>query len=363
MLAINFGGLGDEILFLPTLKSIKLEHPDWHITLLTEPRSAAISQLTNLIDANIKFDIKKQPLLPGDYLELISLLRMGRYDAVLSSGSSPLVSILLFTSGIPTRIGYDAGALSKTLLTAAVPLNRDQYAGYMYHDLVRGLGITSAPEPPTLEANQESLTRMSLFLEEATTDSQVAKGQKPNQRVLIHPGSSQLALQKGINKTWSIDNWCELIRRLVTMNCQVVLAGGPDDEKSISEINNNLGQSAQFTDSAKGRFINAYGRTKSICDLVALMQLSQLIVCVDSAPMHIAAGLQKRVVALFGPTDAAKLLLQSDRIVALEEKHNKGAMNQPQEGVLIPLDVVFHTVIDQLTRASVQESSLEFRRS
>ena len=37
ILAINFGGLGDEILFLPALISLKKEFPDSKITLALEP--------------------------------------------------------------------------------------------------------------------------------------------------------------------------------------------------------------------------------------------------------------------------------------------------------------------------------------
>ena len=39
ILAINFGGIGDEIFFLPTLISLKKEFPNSEITLALEPRS------------------------------------------------------------------------------------------------------------------------------------------------------------------------------------------------------------------------------------------------------------------------------------------------------------------------------------
>ncbi|MBY0358137.1 MAG: glycosyltransferase family 9 protein [Candidatus Obscuribacterales bacterium] len=347
MLAINFGGLGDEVLFLPTLKSIRAEHQDWHITLLTEPRSRSITQLTDLIDSNICFDIKKKPLLLSDYVDLVKLIRQGKYDLVLSSGSSPQVAALLFLSGIPRRIGYDSGPLSRFLLTSAVPLNKNQYAGYMYHDLVHGLDITLDPEPPTITITKEAQERMSAFIAAAKPTAAT------KHRVLIHPGSSLLALQKGIDKTWSAANWSELIKQLLAEQCQVILAGGPDDEACIAAITAELNLSGSLAEA----FINAYGKTKSVCDLAALMQLSDLIVCVDSAPMHIAAGLQKRVVALFGPTEPDKLLLQSDRVVALRDQ----STNQFAEGVQLPPSVVYRSAADQLTRAAIQESSLEFR--
>ena len=60
ILAINFGGIGDEILFLPTLISLKKEFPNAKITLALEPRSKSIKDLTNIIDELILVDIKNK---------------------------------------------------------------------------------------------------------------------------------------------------------------------------------------------------------------------------------------------------------------------------------------------------------------
>ena len=49
ILAINFGGIGDEIFFLPTLISLK-KFQNSHITLALEPRSKSVKDLTDVID-------------------------------------------------------------------------------------------------------------------------------------------------------------------------------------------------------------------------------------------------------------------------------------------------------------------------
>ena len=50
ILMVNFGGIGDEILFLPAISSIKKEFPDSKITLALEPRSKSVKDLSNMID-------------------------------------------------------------------------------------------------------------------------------------------------------------------------------------------------------------------------------------------------------------------------------------------------------------------------
>ena len=135
ILAVNFGGIGDEIFFLPTLISLKKEFPNSKITLALEPRSKSVKDLTDVIDDLILVDIKGK----NKYFELLKLVFQawgGRFDFVISSGGNKLISILLFLMGAKKRYGYDTGKLSRILLTKAVPLNKNQYACAMYHDLV-----------------------------------------------------------------------------------------------------------------------------------------------------------------------------------------------------------------------------------
>ncbi len=308
LLAINFGGLGDEILFLPTLKSIRDAHPNWHITLLCEPRSKSIFELTNLIDDIITFDIKKIPLLPNDLISLLILIRKGKFDIVVSSGSSYLVSMLLFLSGIKTRIGYYSGPLSKLLLSHAQPLNKEQYAASMYHDLVKGLGIQGQITQPAITVAKDSTEKINKLL---------PIEEKRLFRIVLHPGTSKLAIKKGIIKTWAADNWTDLIKHLLLkQNVQVVLAGGPDDDEIISTILDKLKASnVSLTDT--NNFVLVYGKTKNIADLAALIESCQLLICLDSAPMHIGVALNKSLIAMFGPTDPKKLLPKNNRFIVI----------------------------------------------
>ena len=96
ILAINFGGIGDEIFFLPTLISLKKEFPNSKITLALEPRSKSIKDLTNIIDDMIFID----PKGANKYFEMLKLLikaRQGNFDVVISSLISMLYSILFYT--------------------------------------------------------------------------------------------------------------------------------------------------------------------------------------------------------------------------------------------------------------------------
>jgi len=357
LLAINFGGIGDEILFLPTLATIKKALPDWSITLMVEPRSASVAQVTDLIDEIIAFDIKKRPLFPGDLREVLSLIRSGGFDVVVSSGSSPMVSMLLFLSGVPVRVGYRTGALSTLLLTDPAPLNREQYAGSMYHSLagqlVKSFGLpeeSDSAKNPRAHLNQDSLASMQDLLVGLGIESSAERRSGDSRIVLFHPGTSRLAVEKGIIKTWPAGSWVELAAMLDSLagesgeKLQIVLAGGPDDAEAIEQI----------TRESSKQIVSAYGGTKSLADLAALIHLSDLMVCVDSAPMHLAVALGKPLVALFGPTNPYLLLPDDPRFKFIWD--NKNARRDMFDG--LGVDIAPSTVLNTIKALLAQPAIL-----
>ncbi len=298
---INYGGIGDEILFLPTIKSLKKTYPDTEITLVLEPRSKSVKDLTTLIDNIIECDIKSSNKIL-QVLKLILKLRKGHYDAVISAGASPLVSLILFLSGIKKRYGYDTGLLSRILLTKAIKLNKNQYAGNMYHDLVSGVCDLTA-ELPEIEIEDSFHTNPNKPAE----IFEIPELPEDKKIILIHPGSSKLSKEKNIIKSFS--EWSELIKKLQdTDKYTVILAGGPDDKEVIEKIIQNIDEK---------NVLNFFGKTKNIKHLVKIMKKSDLCICIDSAPMHIAVGLRKKLLAIFGPTDEKKLLPVDDLFVPI----------------------------------------------
>lgn len=283
ILAINFGGIGDEIFFLPSLISLKKEFPDSEITLALEPRSKGINDLTSVIDNLILINPKGK----NKYFEMFKLLlsaQKGRYDIVISSGSNKLISILLFLTGIKIRCGYDTGALSRILLTNPVKLNKKQYACSMYHDLIRGLTKHNT-ELPEIE---------------------IERRPKINNSVLIHPGVSRLSVEKGCIKTITPEVWAKTIDLLVAEGKKVMLAGGPDDKECIDKILSLV---------RTQNFVNLYGTTKNLKDLAGLISSADKFLCSDSAPLHIAVALHTKTYVIFGPTDKDALIPKSDMVI------------------------------------------------
>lgn len=289
ILVINFGGIGDEILFLPTLISLKKEFPDSKITLALESRSKGICDLTDIIDDVIFADIKTK----NKYLELLKLIikaRFGKYDMVISSGGSKFISIILFLTGIKKRYGYDTGNLSQKLLTKTVKLNKNQYACAMYHDLVT------------------PLTEHKTLLPEINIEKQ----EKELNTVLIHPGVSKMSIQKGCIKTVTPEIFARTIDILSKNGKKVILTGGKDDEECINEIKKLV----------KEPFVDYFGKTKNLKELAELISKCEKFLCSDSCPLHVAVGVGTKTYVIFGPTNYETLTPKSDNIVPILANDN-----------------------------------------
>lgn len=289
ILLVNFGGIGDEILFMPVIQCLRKTYPNSKITLCLEGRSSAFIKLTNLLDSHFCIDIKTK----NKYIEMLKLYfkaLTGGYDLVISSGSNPLISVLLFFTGIKTRIGYGVSSISKRLLTYPVKLNKNQYASNMYFDLVKPVSDCEF-ELPHIDIDE---------------------CEKEYNSVLIHPGVSAMSVSKQITKTFNADIWSDLIKKLLAKGKKVYLAGGPDDTDCIEKIRINL-KDADLTN-----FTDMFGKTKNIFDLVKLIKKSEVLICSDSAPMHIGVATNTKTIAVFGPTDDEKLLPKSDKFFAVK---------------------------------------------
>ena len=287
ILVVNFGGIGDEILFLPALSSLKKEFSDAKITLCLEPRSKSIKDLTNLIDDVICVDIKGK----HKYLELLKFVlkaAFSKFDMVFSSGANQLIPLMLFMTGIRYRYGFSSGKLSKILLTEAVKLDKNRYASAMYHELVTPVTdkVTFLPEIDAGEIEKESGS------------------------VIVHPGVSKMSVQKNMIKTWTPEIWAELIKKIIEKGKKVYLIGGPDDKECIEKIDAVL--------NGFPNYVNLYGTTKNIMDLAKLTKKAEVLICSDSAPMHIGVGVGTKTLALFGPTDEKKLIPDDERFIAIK---------------------------------------------
>jgi|694.fasta_scaffold38563_8 putative inorganic carbon (HCO3(-)) transporter len=325
VLFIHSGGLGDIVLLSPALKALSESlNEKAKLDLLVETRafqgSKEFFQVTDNKINEIKFfDFKGK----FAFLKIFSLLAILRnYSTIISSGRSPLISLLLFLSGAKKRIGFKSS--TGFLLTDQISLNESQYASSMLFDLIKP--FVENREFFSKTGNQLNLERSSEILSykqgEGYSKPQISEQlldmavpAKPlienlnlsSGYILIHPGVSKLSLQKGIIKSPDIEYWIELIKEALGEfpNFKIVLTGGPDEKELVSEFDQAL--------SDKPNFINLLKeKSFSLLETTQLIKQSKVFICADSAPLHLAISVNASIVALFGPTDPVKLIPEKE---------------------------------------------------
>ncbi|MGK7921501.1 MAG: glycosyltransferase family 9 protein [Trichodesmium sp.] len=309
ILALVPGGIGDQILFFPTLDDLKQSYPESQIDVIVEPRSKGAYRVCKSVRDVLTYDFKDANSL-ADWGNLLGIMRDREYEAVISLGQRWTVGLLLWLTGIPKRVGYAGnGAI---FLSDPIPLKTEQYAAQMYHDLLQGMDITT----PFKEI---SINVLKTDIDEAEAEQQ-RLGVAESGYILIHGGSSQLAQVKGIDKIYPTNYWQEIISELQQKqpNLPVVIVKGPEDAPWVNQIKESSPDIKVVTPRDVGK-------------LAAMIAGANLMICTDSAPMHLAVAVGTYTIALFGPTEPDKLLPKSDRVVAIKSSTGKMADISPQE--------------------------------
>lgn len=106
-----------------------------------------------------------------------------------------------------------------------------------------------------------------------------------------------LARSRREEKNWPIPRFAEVARALQERaRATVILLGSEADRADVAALKAELGDCA----------IDLCGRT-SLTELLGLLKQLDLLVTVDSGPMHMAAAVGTPVVAVFGPTDPVRV--------------------------------------------------------
>ena len=95
---------------------------------------------------------------------------------------------------------------------------------------------------------------------------------------------------------------------LAHKNIRVILTGENKD-KSLSR---------KLIAKARAKPASFVGKT-SILQLAALIKHCRVYISPDSAPLHVAAGMQVPIIAFFGPTDARRHMPPADKSVILHK--------------------------------------------
>ena len=180
-----------------------------------------------------------------------------------------------FFAGIPNRIGF-TGESRFGLINRRQPLDKQKLPRMVDRFLALGPTGSSGADAdmPRLSAKPGAVEALRSALHLAT----------PNRLAVLCPGA-----EYGPAKRWPTEHFATLAKTLDQAGYTVWIIGSAKDQEAGAAIESLSG----------GLAINLCGRTK-LAEAIDLMSAADIVVSNDSGLMHVAAALQRPLIALFG---------------------------------------------------------------
>jgi len=287
ILLIKPSSPGDIIHALPVLHGLRRRYPAARIAWLVATPFVNLIETDAALSEVIPFDRKRfgrigrSLRVTGDFARFVQDLRRRQFDLAIDLQGLFRSGFLARACGASVRIGFaNAREMAWIFYTDKIAAaDSESHAADRNYAVAGMLGFADVPMDFSIAITEADRGRVSALLKES--------GFLPGQRyAVLVPGT------RWETKRWPVERLgrlASLIRQDHYLDC--VLVGGADDVEDAERA----------VEVSKGAAKNLCGRT-TLRQLAALIDRASIVVTADSTPMHLAAVLNRPVVALFGPT-------------------------------------------------------------
>lgn len=272
--------LGDVVMAQPAMRAVAEALPHSHITLYGRPWLADLLPFLGL----------------GEHAAFRQQIP-AHSDAAILFRNSLHAAWDTFRAGTDKRIGFRGqwrSLLLKPAITPKLDMKIEHHREY-FLDLVEQIGIPVANREVSLQ----------------TPDAEVEAGRKlmqqhgldPEKTICVAPGA-----QFGGAKRYPAQSYRHALGLLAGDGWHVLALGTPQ-ERDIAE---------QCMENVQTPHWNASGET-SLRQALQIIATSRLLLCNDSGLMHVAAGMGRPVVAMFGATSPERTAPSGEHVTLLYE--------------------------------------------
>ncbi len=264
-------------LFITLKKSL----PDCQIDVLAPSWSLALLERMPEVNKAIAMPLSHGQFGFFDRLKLGKKLRANHYDQAILLPNSWKSALIPFVANIPIRTGY-IGECRWGLLNDARKLDKSVMTMTVQRFVALGLTPDTANIPPYCPTPR-------IVINEDQQNSVIKKFKLPGSKkiVALCPGA-----EYGEAKRWPASYYAEVAKVKIAQGFQIWLFGSAKDQVIAEQINNQV----------EGACVDFTGQT-SLAEAVDLMSLVDVVVTNDSGLMHVAAALDKKIIAIYGSSD------------------------------------------------------------
>ncbi|MGP3122535.1 ADP-heptose--LPS heptosyltransferase RfaF [Serratia nevei] len=338
ILVIGPSWVGDMMMSQSLYRTLKAEYPSAKIDVMAPAWCRPLLARMPEVNQALAMPLGHGALGLGERRRLGRALRANRYDRAYVLPNSFKSALVPFFADIPQRTGWRGemryGLLNdvRVLDKAAFPLMVQRYVALAY-DKGRIQRADDLPQPllwPQLQVSDEEIAD--------TTAAFNLTGSRPI--VGFCPGA-----EFGPAKRWPHYHYAALAQRLIESGYQIALFGSAKDHEAGEQIR------AALQEDARDFCLNLAGKTQ-LEQAVILIAACRAVVSNDSGLMHVAAALNKPLIALYGPSspDFTPPLSDKARVIRLISGYHKVRKGDAEQGYHQSLiDIQPQQVLDALT--------------
>ncbi|WP_148875635.1 ADP-heptose--LPS heptosyltransferase RfaF [Serratia marcescens] len=338
ILVIGPSWVGDMMMSQSLYRTLKAEYPSAEIDVMAPAWCRPLLARMPEVNQALAMPLGHGALGLGERRRLGRALRANRYDRAYVLPNSFKSALVPFFADIPQRTGWRGemryGLLNdvRVLDKAAFPLMVQRYVALAY-DRGRVQRADDLPQPllwPQLQVSDEEIAETTSAFN--LTDSRPIVG--------FCPGA-----EFGPAKRWPHYHYAALAQRLIESGYQIALFGSAKDHEAGEQIR------AALQDDARDFCLNLAGKTQ-LEQAVILIAACRAVVSNDSGLMHVAAALNKPLIALYGPSspDFTPPLSDKARVIRLISGYHKVRKGDAEQGYHQSLiDIQPQQVLDALT--------------
>lgn len=296
ILVIAPSWIGDTVLAQPLLASLHGAWPGLSIDVLASSWSAPLFARMAEVRRVVENPFRHGEFNLAGRWQLAQQLKGGGYDTSIVLPNSWKSALIPFLAGIPRRIGY-RGESRYGLVNVMHRLDKERHPRLVdrYAALAQAPGAeTPPPRAPHLSSTptQQRAAREALDLP------------LDGAPIVFCPGA-----EFGAAKRWPARHFAALASAVGHVDDPVWLVGSPKDAI--------IGEKIEQT--CHGAAINLCGRT-TLEQAIDIIASARQVVCNDSGLMHVAAALDRPLVAVFGSSsfNYTPPMSPQARIVSLE---------------------------------------------
>ena len=272
--------IGDAVMTLPAIASVRAAYPRAHLAILAKPPITDIYRLFSAADEIIPYEKKFDT--PLGVFRLAFALKPKKFDAAILLQNAVEAAIIARAAGIHLRAGFSSDGRG-ILLTHAIRRTEAIFNVHQidyYLEMVKALGCADVDRAMHLEtyiSPADAKKALRQYLPEGEGNV-----------IGIAPGATY-----GPAKRWLAERFAAAGDQLARdLNARVILFGGSDDRETAEQVRAH----------AQSDMINLAGMT-SLKEAVYLISQCKLFLSNDSGLMHVAGALNIPTVAVFGSTN------------------------------------------------------------